>query len=114
MDGTMIFMRRAGRVAVLALLAIPITAVTATESLELRQYKTAWTNLRLPAYNVITAIQRDRLISARFLRSGADKTAMAAQQSVRALGRHGRQCSFISRGHGCCRHRGHDFWRSRR
>ncbi|MEV4076686.1 sensor histidine kinase [Nonomuraea fuscirosea] len=57
-----------------------ITAVTASESLELRQYKTVWTNLRLPAYKVITEIQRERLISARFLRSGADKTAMAAQR----------------------------------
>ncbi|MEU8359271.1 nitrate- and nitrite sensing domain-containing protein [Nonomuraea sp. NPDC048882] len=57
-----------------------ITAVTASESLELRQYKTVWTNLRLPAYKVITEIQRERLISARFLRNSADKPAVAAQR----------------------------------
>ncbi|MFB4276933.1 nitrate- and nitrite sensing domain-containing protein [Nonomuraea sp. MTCD27] len=58
-----------------------ITAVTASESLELRQYKTDWTNLRLPAYKLISEIQRERLISARLLRNTADKTAVATQRT---------------------------------
>ncbi|MGW0198704.1 sensor histidine kinase [Nonomuraea sp. NPDC003201] len=58
-----------------------ITAVTATESLELRQYKTLWTNLRLPAYKLISEIQRERLVSARLLRNSGDKSAVAAQRT---------------------------------
>ncbi|MFI7610190.1 nitrate- and nitrite sensing domain-containing protein [Nonomuraea terrae] len=57
-----------------------ITAVTATESLELRQYKTVWTNLRLPAYKLISEIQRERLVSAQLLRSAAEKSAVNAQR----------------------------------
>ncbi|TDD42669.1 sensor histidine kinase [Nonomuraea terrae] len=57
-----------------------ITAVTATESLELRQYKTVWTNLRLPAYKLISEIQRERLVSAQLLRSAAEKPAVNAQR----------------------------------
>ncbi|GAA4912471.1 signal transduction histidine kinase [Nonomuraea thailandensis] len=58
-----------------------ITAVTAGESLELRQYKTVWTNLRLPAYKLISEIQRERLISAQLLRNVADESAVAAQRT---------------------------------
>ncbi|MEV0996601.1 nitrate- and nitrite sensing domain-containing protein [Nonomuraea sp. NPDC050202] len=58
-----------------------ITAVTASESLELRQYKTVWTNLRLPAYKLISEIQRERLISAQLLRDMADESAVAAQRT---------------------------------
>ncbi|WP_245642405.1 sensor histidine kinase [Nonomuraea candida] len=58
-----------------------ITAVTASESLELRQYKTVWTNLRLPAYKLIGEIQRERLLSAQLLRDVADKTAVATQRT---------------------------------
>lgn len=58
-----------------------ITAVTASESLELRQYKTVWTNLRLPAYKLISEIQRERLISAQLLRNVADESAVAAQRT---------------------------------
>ncbi|MFG1700587.1 nitrate- and nitrite sensing domain-containing protein [Nonomuraea sp. NPDC049309] len=58
-----------------------ITAVTATESLELRQYKTVWTNLRLPAYKLINEIQRERLVSAQLLKNAASKTALATQRT---------------------------------
>ncbi|GAA3106097.1 nitrate- and nitrite sensing domain-containing protein [Nonomuraea salmonea] len=58
-----------------------ITAVTATESLELRQYKTVWTNLRLPAYKLINEIQRERLVSAQLLKNAATKTALATQRT---------------------------------
>ncbi|MFC4122727.1 nitrate- and nitrite sensing domain-containing protein [Nonomuraea zeae] len=58
-----------------------ITAVTASESLELRQYKTLWTNLRLPAYKLISEIQRERLVSAKFQRTTADKAAVATQRT---------------------------------
>jgi signal transduction histidine kinase len=58
-----------------------ITAVTASESLELRQYKTLWTNLRLPAYKLISEIQRERLVSARFQRDTVDKSAVAGQRT---------------------------------
>ncbi|MEV0615196.1 nitrate- and nitrite sensing domain-containing protein [Nonomuraea sp. NPDC050404] len=58
-----------------------ITAVTASESLELRQYKTVWTNLRLPAYKLISEIQRERLISAQRLRNVADESAVATQRT---------------------------------
>ncbi|MET8864981.1 nitrate- and nitrite sensing domain-containing protein [Nonomuraea sp. NPDC004580] len=58
-----------------------ITAVTATESLELRQYKTVWTNLRLPAYKLINEIQRERLVSAQLLKNTATKTALATQRT---------------------------------
>ncbi|MEV0387876.1 nitrate- and nitrite sensing domain-containing protein [Nonomuraea sp. NPDC050643] len=58
-----------------------ITAVTASESLELRQYKTVWTNLRLPAYKLISEIQRERLVSARHLRNMADKSSVTAQRT---------------------------------
>ncbi|PZG17175.1 sensor histidine kinase [Nonomuraea aridisoli] len=57
-----------------------ITAVTATESLELRQYKTVWTNLRLPAYKLISEIQRERLVSAQLLHDAAEKPAVNAQR----------------------------------
>ncbi|MEU6711535.1 nitrate- and nitrite sensing domain-containing protein [Nonomuraea sp. NPDC046802] len=57
-----------------------ITTVTATESLDLRQYKTLWTNLRLPAYTLINEIQRERLVSARLLRHTADKAAVDTQR----------------------------------
>ncbi|MEV0828024.1 sensor histidine kinase [Nonomuraea rubra] len=58
-----------------------ITAVTAGESLELRQYKTVWTNLRLPAYKLISEIQRERLSSAQLLRNVADESTVAAQRT---------------------------------
>ncbi|WP_240972788.1 sensor histidine kinase [Nonomuraea composti] len=58
-----------------------ITAVTAGEGLELREYKTVWTNLRLPAYKLISEIQRERLISAQLLRNVADESAVAAQRT---------------------------------
>ncbi|MBN6058280.1 sensor histidine kinase [Nonomuraea sp. RK-328] len=60
-----------------------ITAVTATESLELRQYKTLWTNLRLPAHQLTTELQRERLASARLLRakSGPNESDLLAQRS---------------------------------
>ncbi|MFG3442250.1 nitrate- and nitrite sensing domain-containing protein [Nonomuraea sp. NPDC047897] len=45
-----------------------ITAVTASESLELRQYKTLWTNLRHPADQLTTELQRERLASVKLLR----------------------------------------------
>ncbi|HEX4815244.1 MAG TPA: nitrate- and nitrite sensing domain-containing protein, partial [Nonomuraea sp.] len=57
-----------------------ITAVTATEGLELREYKTLWTNLRHPAYKLISEIQRERLVSAKFLRRTASASSMAAQR----------------------------------
>ncbi|WP_250574112.1 sensor histidine kinase [Nonomuraea sediminis] len=61
-----------------------ITAVTASESLQLRQYKTLWTNLRLPAYKVINELQRERLDSARLLRTGTEATkAATAEQRTR-------------------------------
>ncbi|TMR90815.1 sensor histidine kinase [Nonomuraea basaltis] len=58
-----------------------ITAVTATEGLELREYKTLWTNLRLPAYKLISEIQRERLVSAKHLRRTAATSAVAAQRT---------------------------------
>ncbi|MFC5824257.1 nitrate- and nitrite sensing domain-containing protein [Nonomuraea insulae] len=58
-----------------------ITAVTASESLELRQYKTVWTNVRLPAYKLISEIQRERLITAQLLRNAADKSAVTTQRT---------------------------------
>ncbi|GAA3667265.1 hypothetical protein GCM10022224_034300 [Nonomuraea antimicrobica] len=58
-----------------------ITAVTASESLELRQYKTVWTNLRLPAYELIDELQRERLVSAQLLRNSATKTTVTAQRN---------------------------------
>ncbi|MFI7640533.1 nitrate- and nitrite sensing domain-containing protein [Nonomuraea sp. NPDC049400] len=58
-----------------------ITAVTATESLELREYKTLWTNLRLPAYKLISEIQRERLVSAKLLRNSESKSAVNAQRT---------------------------------
>ncbi|MEV6158907.1 nitrate- and nitrite sensing domain-containing protein [Nonomuraea sp. NPDC052129] len=60
-----------------------ITAVSASQSLELRQYKTLWTNLRLPAYKLINEIQRERLASVKLLRTGssADRSATAAQRT---------------------------------
>ncbi|MEW9551235.1 nitrate- and nitrite sensing domain-containing protein [Nonomuraea sp. NPDC050783] len=58
-----------------------ITAVTATESLELRAYKTLWTNLRHPAYKLISEIQRERLVSAKLLRHTAGTSAVAAQRT---------------------------------
>ncbi|MGW4794704.1 sensor histidine kinase [Nonomuraea sp. NPDC004297] len=64
-----------------------ITAVTAGESLELRQYKTVWTNLRLPAYTLISEIQRERLISAQVLRNVATHSALAGQRTKTDLAR---------------------------
>ncbi|MFI7706510.1 nitrate- and nitrite sensing domain-containing protein [Nonomuraea sp. NPDC049480] len=58
-----------------------ITAVTATEGLELHEYKTLWTNLRLPAYKLISEIQRERLLSAKLLRHTASTSAVAAQRA---------------------------------
>ncbi|TDC09980.1 sensor histidine kinase [Nonomuraea longispora] len=58
-----------------------ITAVTATESLELREYKTLWTNLRHPAYKLINEIQRERLVSAKHLRHMAAQPAVETQRS---------------------------------
>ncbi|MBF8185961.1 sensor histidine kinase [Nonomuraea sp. K274] len=58
-----------------------ITAVTASESLELREYKTLWTNLRLPAYKLISEIQRERLVSAQHLRNTSEEPAVAAQRT---------------------------------
>ncbi|GAA3551192.1 hypothetical protein GCM10022419_034370 [Nonomuraea rosea] len=75
-----------------------ITAVTASESLELRQYKTLWTNLRHPAYKLISEIQRERLVSAKFQRSTADKAAVAAQRTSTDTVRDSfRQLSSISK-----------------
>jgi signal transduction histidine kinase len=75
-----------------------ITAVTASESLELRQYKTLWTNLRHPAYKLISEIQRERLVSAKFQRSTADKAAVAAQRTrTDAVRDSFRQLSSISK-----------------
>ncbi|KAB8189664.1 sensor [Nonomuraea phyllanthi] len=58
-----------------------ITAVTASESLELRQYKTLWTNLRIPAYKLTSEIQRERLVSAKLLRNAAEKSAVTTQRA---------------------------------
>jgi signal transduction histidine kinase len=58
-----------------------ITTVTATESLELRAYKTLWTNLRHPAYILISEIQRERLVSAKLLRGTAGTSAVTAQRA---------------------------------
>ncbi|MER6950792.1 nitrate- and nitrite sensing domain-containing protein [Nonomuraea sp. NPDC000554] len=60
-----------------------ITAVTASESLQLRAYKTLWTNLRRPAYQLITEIQQERLITVKRLRvdSTAEKTATTTQRT---------------------------------
>ncbi|SDM26777.1 sensor histidine kinase [Nonomuraea jiangxiensis] len=57
-----------------------ITAVTAGESLELREYKTLWTNLRVPAYKLINEIQDERLISAKLQRDSAEKSAVITQR----------------------------------
>ncbi|MFI9592531.1 nitrate- and nitrite sensing domain-containing protein [Nonomuraea sp. NPDC052265] len=58
-----------------------ITAVTAGESLELRQYKTLWTNLRHPAYKLISELQHERLSSARLLRRAASQKDVADQRT---------------------------------
>ncbi|MER7502733.1 nitrate- and nitrite sensing domain-containing protein [Nonomuraea pusilla] len=58
-----------------------ITAVTASESLELRQYKTLWKNLRHPAYELITEIQRERLASAKLLRGTGGRTDLATHRA---------------------------------
>ncbi|WP_084965458.1 nitrate- and nitrite sensing domain-containing protein [Thermoactinospora rubra] len=47
-----------------------IAAVMANDSLELRQYKILWTNLRLPAYELLDELQRERLAAVRLLRGG--------------------------------------------
>ncbi|MEV0149044.1 MULTISPECIES: nitrate- and nitrite sensing domain-containing protein [unclassified Nonomuraea] len=85
--------RRTIRLKIIGLLLVPlasmvvlwgvITAVTATESLELRQYKTLWTNLRLPAYQLTTELQRERLASARLLRlkTNSNESDVVAQRS---------------------------------
>ncbi|NRQ36870.1 sensor histidine kinase [Nonomuraea sp. NN258] len=57
-----------------------ITAVTASESLELRQYKTLWTNLRHPAYKLISELQSERLLTAKQLRTGATATEEGSQR----------------------------------
>ncbi|NUP66608.1 MAG: sensor [Nonomuraea sp.] len=58
-----------------------ITAVTAGESLELRQYKTLWTNLRLPAYKLISELQHERLASAKLLRRVITSKDVTAQRT---------------------------------
>ncbi|MEU5863217.1 nitrate- and nitrite sensing domain-containing protein [Nonomuraea sp. NPDC047529] len=58
-----------------------ITAVTAGESLELRQYKTLWTNLRHPAYKLISELQHERLSSAKLLRRAASPKDVADQRT---------------------------------
>ncbi|WP_246148798.1 sensor histidine kinase [Nonomuraea turkmeniaca] len=58
-----------------------ITAVTATEGLELREYKTLWTNLRFPAYKLISEIQNERLVSAKLLRHTTGTATVAAQRT---------------------------------
>ncbi|MEU7001248.1 nitrate- and nitrite sensing domain-containing protein [Nonomuraea sp. NPDC046570] len=55
-----------------------ITFVTAGESLELRSYKTLWTNLRQPASDLIVELQQERLVSARLLRGGGPSARTAA------------------------------------
>ncbi|MFI6905904.1 nitrate- and nitrite sensing domain-containing protein [Nonomuraea sp. NPDC050394] len=55
-----------------------IAAVTAGESLELREYTTLWSNLRHPAYRLIGEIQRERLASTRLLRSGGSMERSSA------------------------------------
>ncbi|MFB9201091.1 nitrate- and nitrite sensing domain-containing protein [Nonomuraea spiralis] len=57
-----------------------ITAVTAGESLELRQYKTLWTNLRHPAYTLISELQDERLTSAKLLRRASSQKDVADQR----------------------------------
>ncbi|MGW0805594.1 sensor histidine kinase [Nonomuraea sp. NPDC002799] len=75
-----------------------ITAVTATESLDLRQYKTLWTNLRLPAYKLIIEIQRERLVSTKLLRNSAGKPAVDTQRTrTDAVSDTFRQLSSISK-----------------
>jgi signal transduction histidine kinase len=58
-----------------------ITAVTASESLELRQYKTLWTNLRLPAYKLISELQHERLTSAKLLRRATGQSDVVGQRT---------------------------------
>lgn len=60
-----------------------ITAVTASESLHLRQYSTLYTNLRHPADQLTTELQRERLASARLLRdkTSATESALNAQRA---------------------------------
>ncbi|WP_240197142.1 nitrate- and nitrite sensing domain-containing protein [Nonomuraea lactucae] len=60
-----------------------ITAVTASESLELRQYKTLWANLRLPADQLTNELQRERLATVRLLRgkTPAAESALADQRT---------------------------------
>jgi signal transduction histidine kinase len=60
-----------------------ITAVTASQSLGLREYKTLWTNLRIPAYQLINQIQSERLVSVKLLRAGstADRSPVVAQRT---------------------------------
>ncbi|NUO98202.1 MAG: sensor [Nonomuraea sp.] len=58
-----------------------ITAVTAGESLELRQYKTLWTNLRHPAYKLISELQHERLASAKLLRRVITSKDVTAQRT---------------------------------
>ena len=61
-----------------------ITAVTAGESLELRQYTTLWTNLRHPAHKLGNELQRERLASVKFLNAGktaTDRSAIAQQRA---------------------------------
>ncbi|MER6506608.1 nitrate- and nitrite sensing domain-containing protein [Nonomuraea sp. NPDC001636] len=58
-----------------------ITAVTVGESLELRQYKTLWTNLRHPAYKLISELQHERLSSAKLLRRAASPKDVADQRT---------------------------------
>ncbi|MFI6498747.1 nitrate- and nitrite sensing domain-containing protein [Nonomuraea typhae] len=60
-----------------------IAAVTAGESLKLREYTTLWTNLRVPAYLVIGEIQRERLASVQMLRKKGfrERSATNAQRA---------------------------------
>ncbi|GGO65824.1 sensor histidine kinase [Nonomuraea cavernae] len=81
------------RMKIIGLLLVPLasmvvlwgvlTVVTAGEGLELRQYKTFWTNLRHPAYQLTAELQRERLGSVQLLRSGGStgESALTAQRS---------------------------------
>jgi signal transduction histidine kinase len=89
--------RRTIRTKIVGLLLVPlfsmvvlwgvITSVTASESLQLKQYSTLWTNLRLPTYGLIAELQRERLGSAMLMhrrglpRDSGKNSALNAQRS---------------------------------
>lgn len=61
-----------------------IAAVTASESLSLREYKTLWANLRHPSYVLITELQRERLTASHLLRAtGAANRSVVYTQRTR-------------------------------